>query len=68
MNAVARKLESMNEEDLFSLAKAMDVELERIERRRFDRGFTRSTYGTYVPRQKRKAPRSSATTRRRLAA
>jgi len=68
MNAFVRKLKRMNEEEIFCLAKALDAELERIERRRFDRGFTRSTYGIYMPRQRRKAPRSSATTRRRLAA
>lgn len=68
MSALTRKLRSMSDEELQDLTTSLDAELDCRARRRPERGFQRSTYGLYIARHKRKAPRAPADRRRRIAA
>ena len=68
MSAIVSKLSRMDDDELFALTEAIDAEVERRSRRGTRRGYDRSTYGTYVSRPKRKAPRQVIQRERRLAA
>ena len=74
MSAIMKKLSRISDAELFALTEAIDAEVEHRSRQeqgqgqKIRRGYERSTYGTYISRGKRKAPRQSSPRERRLAA